>query len=392
MAEGQNKMGEVAPGIDYELVAAAARQYPSRFQEIAVSELLRMWKEAYEGTFRNADLITVRDANVNFLFDMGSEDPLYPPARTVAAFGMVEHPTAARDVIYQAGFPTKTVGRLTFDRGHMMPYTGGGQFGPNIFLQDRALNRGWSAQGRRYRALEIKAVNTPKATLFCHLTYRDDTDVPMLIDLGYLSASDLVVDTFVNRTDIAIEEAFMDAEISVSKLTALVDTLTRSQFGDVGEETARAYLEDIGATIITLGDSRLPRDASRQDLDIVALVDGELIAFEVKTTLFSKNAGKRTKEGNLYRPRLSRSRNRNNLASSFKQGSFDYAKQRLEGTISVDGMVETRVIAVDLRALKLQQFLLTSEGKILRICSPVEDCEEFVLHGVSQILEHRGHL
>ena len=96
---------------------------------------------------------------------------------------------------------------MTFDRGHMMPYTGGGEFGPNIFLQDRALNRGWSAQGRRYRALEIKATETPGTILFCHLTYRDETDVPMLIDLGYLSASELVVDTFINRTDIAVDEA-----------------------------------------------------------------------------------------------------------------------------------------------------------------------------------------
>ncbi len=33
----------------------------------------------------------------------------------------------------------------------MVAHTAGGTFGPNMFPQDRGLNRGWSAKGRRYR-------------------------------------------------------------------------------------------------------------------------------------------------------------------------------------------------------------------------------------------------
>jgi hypothetical protein len=37
----------------------------------------------------------------------------------------------------------------------------GGEFGPNIFRQDRSLNRGWSQEGRRFRALEREAAAIP---------------------------------------------------------------------------------------------------------------------------------------------------------------------------------------------------------------------------------------
>lgn len=61
------------------------------------------------------------------------------------------------------------------DRGHLIPHLSGGEFGPNIFRQDRALNRGWSEQGKRYRALEREAAATPGTLYFGHLIYTDDT-------------------------------------------------------------------------------------------------------------------------------------------------------------------------------------------------------------------------
>ncbi|WP_431711452.1 hypothetical protein [Glutamicibacter uratoxydans] len=378
--------------IDYALVSQLAARQPARFQETAVACLLREWTNAYEQTSPDADVVTMSDGNVTFLFDMGSDDISRPAARTIAAFGSVEKPLLSRDLVYQAGFPTKKVGSSTLDRGHMMPYTGGGQFGPNIFLQDRALNRGWSAQGRRYRALETTATTIPHAMLFCHLIYQDNTDVPARIELGYVSTSELVVDAFINRTDTFIKDFFNDDAKSVAKLPAVLDTLTKSQFGDIGEETARAYLEDVDATIVSLGDSGLPRDSSRQDLDIVALLDDELIAFEIKTTFFSKNAGRLTKKGDLYRPRLGRAKVRGDSQPSFDQGSFAYTKQRLQETIAVDGMIESRVIAVDFKAFKIQQFLLNSKGRIIHPCSPVTDCADFALHGMSEIFKHRGYL
>ena len=87
----------------------------------------------------------------------------------------------------------------TVDRGHLIPHLSGGQFGPNIFRQDRALNRGWSDQGRRYRALEREAGTRPGTFYFGHLLYDDDTAYPVAIETGLIRAGELYVERFDNR-------------------------------------------------------------------------------------------------------------------------------------------------------------------------------------------------
>jgi hypothetical protein len=58
----------------------------------------------------------------------------------------------------------------------MVAHGAGGEFGPSIFPQDRELNRGWSNEGKRYRALEREIAATPGTFFFCCLLYRDDSD------------------------------------------------------------------------------------------------------------------------------------------------------------------------------------------------------------------------
>ncbi len=84
------------------------------------------------------------------------------------------------------------------DRGHIIPHLSGGEFGPNIFRQDRALNRGWSEEGKRYRALEREA-STSGAFFFGHLLYDDDTAHPARIEIGLLRGESLYVEGFDNR-------------------------------------------------------------------------------------------------------------------------------------------------------------------------------------------------
>ncbi|SDQ03748.1 hypothetical protein [Arthrobacter crystallopoietes] len=378
--------------IDYTTAQASGCQDPSRFQEVTITEIEHLWTVAYRKAFPAAELVTMRQGEVHFLFDMGSDEHSGQCARTVAAFGRVSGSVSIRDAVYQAGFPMKTVGYQAFDRGHMMPHSGGGQFGPNIYLQDRALNRGWSMQGRRYRALERKALKVPEGVLFCHLMYSDLTDVPTLVDLGFVSTTAIEVDTFINRTDLLIGAYFDPSKLSDAELTSILDVLTSSQFGDIGEETARFYLEDKGISPVSLGDSGMPRTASRQDLDIVALVEGELVAFEVKTTYIEKRAGTLTRLGNLHRPKLRRKAARSDLLPSHDQGSPDYVSQRVHSIVEVDGSMECRVIAVDLRGLKLQEFALNHRGEISGPYSGVVDCRDFVRQGMAEILQHRLHL
>ena len=85
------------------------------------------------------------------------------------------------------------------DRGHLIPHLSGGEFGPNIFRQDRALNRGWSEQGKRYRALEREAAATPGTLYFGHLIYADDTAYPYEIETGLIRDDKLHVERFHNR-------------------------------------------------------------------------------------------------------------------------------------------------------------------------------------------------
>jgi hypothetical protein len=68
--------------------------------------------------------------------------------------------------------------------------------------QDRDLNRGWSTEGRRYRALEREIASRPGTFFFCCLLYADDSDFPAAIDLGVLRPDGLHAERFRNRFDL----------------------------------------------------------------------------------------------------------------------------------------------------------------------------------------------
>jgi hypothetical protein len=142
-----------------------------------------------------------KQSGATYLFDLASAAGLLQEDRTVAAWALT--PTAAvakRDAAYQRGFPLgPRVDGSAVDRGHVIPHLSGGEFGPNIFRQDRALNRGWSEQGKRYRALEREAAATPGSFYFAHLIYSDESADPALIETGVLRGARLHVESFNNR-------------------------------------------------------------------------------------------------------------------------------------------------------------------------------------------------
>jgi hypothetical protein len=78
--------------------------------------------------------------------------------------------------------PGLLAGAIHADRGHLIPNLSGGELGPNIFRQDRSLNRGWSQEGRRFRAPEREAAAIPGTFYFGHLLYEDDTAYPVEIN------------------------------------------------------------------------------------------------------------------------------------------------------------------------------------------------------------------
>lgn len=139
-------------------------------------------------------------AGASYLFDLASSTNLPQEDRTVAAVALTPQAVDIRDTAYQRGFPMPPgVEGAPVDRGHLIPHLSGGEFGPNIFRQDRALNRGWSEQGKRYRALEREAAATPGTLYLGHLIYADDTAYPYEIEIGLLRGGELHVERFNNR-------------------------------------------------------------------------------------------------------------------------------------------------------------------------------------------------
>src|SRR6266849_9813777 len=162
--------------------------------------LLAAAAERYERQFPGCSLVQFAQSGATYLFDLASAADAGQEDRTVAAWTVTPATVAKRDVSYQRGFPLPPDpdGALV-DRGHLIPHLSGGEFGPNIFRQRRDLNRGWSSQGKRFRALEREAATTPATFYFGHLLYEDGTAYPTEIETGLLRAETLHVERFRNR-------------------------------------------------------------------------------------------------------------------------------------------------------------------------------------------------
>jgi len=162
--------------------------------------LLDAVAERYEHRFPACSLLQFVQSGATYLFDLASAVGADQEDRTVAAWTMTPATVAKRDASYQRGFPLPPDPDGTLvDRGHLIPHLSGGEFGPNIFRQRRDLNRGWSSQGKRFRALEREAATTPGTFYFGHLLYEDGTAYPTEIEAGLLRGETLHVDRFRNR-------------------------------------------------------------------------------------------------------------------------------------------------------------------------------------------------
>ncbi|GAB3414159.1 hypothetical protein [Flindersiella endophytica] len=161
--------------------------------------LLEALAERYERCHPGCLLLEFEQAGATYLFDQASAVGAEQEDRTVAAWAVTPAAVSKRDKSYQRGFPLSQTWAGDVDRGHLIPHMSGGEFGPNIFKQDRDLNQGRSDQGRRYRAMEREAAKTPGAFYFGHLLYEDDTAYPAAIETGLIRGSELYVEQFRNR-------------------------------------------------------------------------------------------------------------------------------------------------------------------------------------------------
>ncbi|HEY5223669.1 MAG TPA: hypothetical protein VIJ18_11570 [Microbacteriaceae bacterium] len=124
-------------------------------------------------------------------------------ASTILAIGHPEPSGDDREAAYQHSYPLPAglEGRAV-DCGHFIPYAAGRLYGPNLFVQDRALIRGWSREGRAYRALErASIVQGSRGLLFGQPHYIDNSDIPGFLTLGLITGARLELHRFRNPYD-----------------------------------------------------------------------------------------------------------------------------------------------------------------------------------------------
>lgn len=162
--------------------------------------LAEAWREQYlrQTCAHQEDLVTVDPGN-GFLYDFDlagtmRDDATQQHPRVIGVWGRSRAPAAARDHARMRGHPR----RGTDDRGHLVAHTAGGEYDINLVPMAPSLNRGWSDEGRRFRASERLAAEHPGSIYFVHLLYGDHTDRPARLVVGVARGDELYVDCFVN--------------------------------------------------------------------------------------------------------------------------------------------------------------------------------------------------
>jgi hypothetical protein len=136
-----------------------------------------------------------------FVFDHHDE-------RVTLAYAVSVEQLHPRDVARIRGFPDvnftvrRVLGESAFpaDRGHFLGHASGGALDINLFPQHRDLNRGWSAEGKRFRAMERFVAAHPGTFFYHRPIYKDDTWIPALLEYAVLrDGSQWWTDTFHNK-------------------------------------------------------------------------------------------------------------------------------------------------------------------------------------------------
>lgn len=344
--------------------------------------------EEYRNAFpEKREILSFTQGCEHCTFDLSSEEASEHEARIVFIWAITSTPDETRDSNYQKGYPIKEVcaGRL-LDRGHFIPFSGGGRFGPNMYQQDRALNRGWSNEGRAFRSIELAATQSPDSLYFVKPHYVDNSAFPACIEVGALVNGILTTGVFRNRFDTPALSEGIDSE---ELLNILLPAMSSSDFGLLGEETAAVWLEeDRDAILVSLENVGHSSEDGFRDLDIVAILDDELVCYEVKTRYLLKTAGRLTLAGNLFKPKLGRS----GRIVVTRQASQQYVEQRLRDILNTDPEyyegVESRVVAVDLKSMLIQEFYCNDDGCVMKPVDSPHSCRDHAIQAMDRLRDY----
>jgi hypothetical protein len=191
--------------VDYSSLGLDSGLMPTGWDALVRERLVDRWTAEYVAvTPWVPEIFEVQLGAFVYLFDAaptlsraesGGDD------RAVVVWGRSSAPATRRDRGRLAGFipvPSSWSGRGR-DRGHLVAHALGGGLDLNLVPQSSALNRGRSAEGRRWRALEREAAASPGMPLFVRLVYEDATWSPAEFEYGLVRGGGLHVARFQNR-------------------------------------------------------------------------------------------------------------------------------------------------------------------------------------------------
>jgi len=186
--------------IDAALAAGAvqppALDYAAVHADRLHDDLPQLWVDAYHPeSGHDPEIVQFTDGANHYLFDLVTE-------RVAAAWGESRAADSERDRSRQAGFiPQFTRHYEGKDRGHFLSHGQGGLMDVNFFPQVKEVNRGWSAAGKLYRALERHAATHPGTFALSRPLYARDNDTwdPERLEYGLLLDGALRVVVFPNR-------------------------------------------------------------------------------------------------------------------------------------------------------------------------------------------------
>jgi hypothetical protein len=120
--------------------------------------------------------------------------------RVVAVWGTSQRPDVARDQERMRGFlpDPRRWSEAQRDRGHLVAHAAGGGLDLNLIPQSAVLNRGRSAAGRRWRAMERRAAEHEGTPLFVRPVYSGDGWEPAELDFGLLIGTTIDWERFSN--------------------------------------------------------------------------------------------------------------------------------------------------------------------------------------------------
>ena len=112
-------------------------------------------------------------------------------ARVVAVSGRSVFQAKARDDFRLKGWvgATEAAFGREWDKGHFIAHSIGGAVDRaevNVLVQLRALNRGWSTEGKLFREMEAYCEANPGTFCFNRPIYEDQTGRPVFIEFGLL--------------------------------------------------------------------------------------------------------------------------------------------------------------------------------------------------------------